>query len=154
MFGKKENVNANRYIVMSKLDGQTTFYAQKGFATRDDADAYAKLMMKTEEYDRNKYYLFEQSVAYSLGDNLILHLSLISAVSIFGSSKGGLHREKYSKLSLAARLGRVLWPVRLDVGMRSMKTSLSLYLSLSTLKCENLAHAYIYIYIYINPILM
>jgi len=77
---------------------------------------------------------------------------MMSAVSIFGSSKGGLHREKYSKLSLAARLGRVLWPVRLDVGMQSMKTSLSLYLSLSTLKCENLAHAYIYIYI--NPILM
>jgi len=68
MFGKKENVNANRYIVMSKLDGQTTFYTQKGFATRDDADTYAKLMMKTEEYDKNNYYLFEQSVSYSLGE--------------------------------------------------------------------------------------
>lgn len=65
---KEKNVNANRYIVMSKLDGQTTFYAQKGFATRDDADTYAKLMMKTEEYDKNNYYLFEQSVAYSLGE--------------------------------------------------------------------------------------
>ena len=68
MFGKKENVNANRYIVMSKLDGQATFYSQKGFATREDADVYAKLMMKTEEYDKNNYYLFEQSVAYSLNE--------------------------------------------------------------------------------------
>ena len=69
MFGTKEkNVNANRYIVMSKLDGQTTFYAQKGFATRADADDYARLMMKTEEYDKNNSYLFEQSVAYSLGE--------------------------------------------------------------------------------------
>ena len=63
MFGKKEMVKPHKYIVMSKLDGNTTFYAQKGFATREDADAYAKLMMKTEDYDKNKYYLFEQSVA-------------------------------------------------------------------------------------------
>ena len=72
MFGKKEMVKPHKYIVMSKLDGNTTFYAQKGFATREDADAYAKLMMKTEDYDRNKYYLFEQSVAYSLNEKNVV----------------------------------------------------------------------------------
>ena len=46
--------------------------AQIRFATREDADAYAKLMMKTEDYDRNKYYLFEQSVAYSLNEKNVV----------------------------------------------------------------------------------
>ena len=72
MFGKKEMVKPHKYIVMSKLDGNTTFYAQKGFATREDADAYAKLMMKTEDYDRNKYYLFEQAQAYSLDEKNVV----------------------------------------------------------------------------------
>ena len=35
----------------------------------------------------------------------------MSTVSIFGCSKGGLHRERYSKLPLTTRLSRVLWPV-------------------------------------------
>lgn len=37
--------------------------------------------------------------------------AIMSAVSIFGSSKGGLHREKYSKLLATTRLSRILWPI-------------------------------------------
>ena len=50
---------------MSRIDGSNHFYSQKGFATREDSDTYARLLMKTEDYDKNKYYLFEQSQAYS-----------------------------------------------------------------------------------------
>ena len=63
MFNKKET--PHKYIVMSRIDGNNNFYSQKGFATREDADTYARLLMKTEDYDRNKYYLFEQSQAYN-----------------------------------------------------------------------------------------
>jgi len=63
MFKKKET--PHKYIVMSRIDGNNNFYSQKGFATREDADTYARLLMKTEDYDRNKYYLFEQSQAYN-----------------------------------------------------------------------------------------
>ena len=72
MFGKKEKVKANKYIIMSKIDGTANYYQQKGFATREDADAYAKLMMKTEDYDKNKYFLFEQSQAYSLSEKNVV----------------------------------------------------------------------------------
>ena len=63
MFKKKEK--PYKYIIMSRIDGSNHFYSQKGFATREDADTYARLLMKTEDYDKNKYYLFEQSQAYS-----------------------------------------------------------------------------------------
>lgn len=72
MFGKKDKVKVNKYIIMTKIDGTTNFWQQKGFATREDADNYAKLMMKTEDYDKNKYYLFEQSVAYSLTEKNVV----------------------------------------------------------------------------------
>ena len=36
---------------------------------------------------------------------------VMSTASIFGSSKGGLHRERFTKLGLTTRLSRVLWPV-------------------------------------------
>ena len=48
MFGKKEKEQVQKYIVMSKIDGTVNYYQQKGFATREDADTYARLMMKTE----------------------------------------------------------------------------------------------------------
>lgn len=72
MFGKKEKEKVQKYIVMSRIDGTVNYYAQKGFATREDADAYARLMMKTETYDKNKYYLFEQSQAYSLDEKNVV----------------------------------------------------------------------------------
>lgn len=72
MFGKKEKVKVNKYIIMTKIDGTANFWQQKGFSTREDADNYAKLMMKTEDYDKNKYYLFEQSVAYSLTEKNVV----------------------------------------------------------------------------------
>ena len=65
-----ENHNPHHLSILNKSyrsDGNFN-YAQKGFATREDADAYARLMMKTETYDKNKYYLFEQSQAYSLDE--------------------------------------------------------------------------------------
>ena len=55
-----------REKVHAKIDGTKNYYQQKGFATREDADTYAKLMMK------NKYYLFEQSQAYSLSEKNVV----------------------------------------------------------------------------------
>tara|TARA_R100000654_G_scaffold70526_1_gene100852 strand:- start:314 stop:562 length:249 start_codon:yes stop_codon:yes gene_type:complete len=72
MFGKKEKEKVQKYVVMSRIDGTVHYHAQKGFATREDADAYARLMMKTETYDKNKFYLFEQSQAYSLDEKNVV----------------------------------------------------------------------------------
>jgi hypothetical protein len=63
MFNNETKIN--KYIVMSKIDGQSSFYQQKGFSNKEDADAYAKLMIKCEDYDKHKYYLFEQSISYN-----------------------------------------------------------------------------------------
>ena len=63
MFNNETKIN--KYIVMSKIDGQSSFYQQKGFPNKEDADAYAKLMIKSEDYDKQKYYLFEQSISYN-----------------------------------------------------------------------------------------
>jgi hypothetical protein len=63
MFDNKET-KTNKYIVMSKIKGQSNYYTSKGFSIREDADAYAKLMTKTEDYASNTYFLFEQSKDY------------------------------------------------------------------------------------------
>ena len=63
MFGEKKPLK--KYIVMSR-DGDTeNFYQSKAFASKEDADKYAELMLKVEGDDGHNYFLFEQSKDYS-----------------------------------------------------------------------------------------
>ena len=45
-----------KYIVMSKFDSSDKFIYDRGFATRQLANSYAKLMMDSNEYDNISYY--------------------------------------------------------------------------------------------------
>jgi len=68
MFGIKEKeVELKKYIVMRKHKGADYFYTERGFADKNFADAYAKLMI-TQEPAYN-YYLFEQSKHYGNGED-------------------------------------------------------------------------------------
>ena len=53
-----------KYIVMSKFDSSDKFIYDRGFATRQLANSYAKLMMDSNEYDSISYYCFEQTMDY------------------------------------------------------------------------------------------
>ena len=53
-----------KYVVMSKFDHSDKFIYDRGFATRQLANSYAKLMMDTKEYDNISYYCFEQTMDY------------------------------------------------------------------------------------------
>ena len=53
-----------KYIVMSKFDSSDKFIYDRGFATRQLANSYAKLMMDSNEYDSISYFCFEQTMDY------------------------------------------------------------------------------------------
>ena len=53
-----------KYIVMSKFDNSDKFIYDRGFATRQLANSYAKLMMDSNEYDSISYFCFEQTMDY------------------------------------------------------------------------------------------
>jgi len=53
-----------KYIVMSKFDSSDKFIYDRGFATRQLANSYAKLMMDSNEYDNISYFCFEQTMDY------------------------------------------------------------------------------------------
>ena len=53
-----------KYIVMSKFDSSDKFIYDRGFATRQLANSYAKLMMDSNEYDDISYFCFEQTMDY------------------------------------------------------------------------------------------
>ena len=63
MFGEKKPVK--KYIVMSRYKDTENFYQSKAFASKEDADKYAELMLKVEGDDGHNYFLFEQSKDYS-----------------------------------------------------------------------------------------
>ena len=63
MFGEKKPVK--KYIVMSRYGDQENFYQSKAFASKEDADKYAELMLKVDGNDGQNYFLFEQSRDYS-----------------------------------------------------------------------------------------
>ena len=53
-----------KYVVMSKFDSSDKFIYDRGFATRELANSYAKLMMDSNEYDSISYFWFEQTMDY------------------------------------------------------------------------------------------
>ena len=53
-----------KYVVMSKFDHSDKFIYDRGFATRQLANSYAKLMMDSNEYDSISYFCFEQTMDY------------------------------------------------------------------------------------------
>ena len=53
-----------KYVVMSKFDHSDKFIYDRGFATRQLANSYAKLMMDSNEYDNISYFCFEQTMDY------------------------------------------------------------------------------------------
>jgi hypothetical protein len=53
-----------KYVVMSKFDSSDKFIYDKGFATRELANSYAKLMIDSNEYDSISYFCFEQTMDY------------------------------------------------------------------------------------------
>ena len=63
MFGEKKPLK--KYIVMSRYGDTENFYQSKAFASKEDADKYAELMLKVEGDDGHNYFLFEQSKDYS-----------------------------------------------------------------------------------------
>ena len=66
MFGTKvKTEEVKKYIVMKRYNGNTSFYTERGFASIEDADSYAKLLRKQEpDYT---WCLFEQSKVYENG---------------------------------------------------------------------------------------
>ena len=58
-----------KFVVMSKFNSSDRYIGEKGFATREDADTYANLMIKTNEYEGCSYFLFEQAIAYPVQEN-------------------------------------------------------------------------------------
>lgn len=65
----------------------------------------------SQEYDQIVGAEKKKGVTVSKKGSSDNERNIMSTVSIFGCSKGGLHRERYSKLPLTTRLSRVLWPV-------------------------------------------
>ncbi len=63
MFGEKRPIK--KYIIMSRYKDTPDFYQSKAFASKEDADKYAELMLKVEGDDGHNYFLFEQSKDYS-----------------------------------------------------------------------------------------
>ena len=47
------------------METNENFYQSKAFASKEDADKYAELMLKVESDDGYNYFLFEQSKDYS-----------------------------------------------------------------------------------------
>ena len=68
MFGTKvKEEEVKKYIVMKRYNGNTSFYTERGFADRTDADNYAELLKKQEpDYE---WYMFEQSKHYGNGED-------------------------------------------------------------------------------------
>ena len=54
-----------KYIVMSKFDSSDKIIYDRGLATRQLANSYAKLMMDSNEYDNISYFCFEQTMDYN-----------------------------------------------------------------------------------------
>ena len=70
MFGTKiKEQQLKRFMVMCKSKTGTTFYHEKSFFTREDADAYADLIRRQEDESGNQFYLFEQSKHYGNGED-------------------------------------------------------------------------------------
>jgi hypothetical protein len=71
MFGtkKEEDLKLKRFMVMCRSKTGTTFYHEKSFFKREDADAYTDLIRKQEDERENEFYLFEQSKHYGNGED-------------------------------------------------------------------------------------
>ena len=71
MFGttKEKEIKLKRFMVMCRSKTGTTFYHEKSFFTREDADAYADLIRRQEDESGNQFYLFEQSKHYGNGED-------------------------------------------------------------------------------------
>ena len=66
MFGKINEEDMKRFIIMKRYRSNGYFYTERGFADRIDADNYAELLRKQEpDYE---WYMFEQSKQYVNGD--------------------------------------------------------------------------------------
>ena len=72
MFGtkKEEEQKLKRFMVMCRTSPRgSSFYHEKSFFTREDADAYAELVRRQEDEKGNQFYLFEQSKHYGNGED-------------------------------------------------------------------------------------
>ena len=55
MFGEKRPIK--KYIIMSRYKDTPDFYQSKAFASREDADKYAELMLKVDGNDGQNYFI-------------------------------------------------------------------------------------------------
>ena len=72
MFGtkKEEELKLKRFMVMCRTSKTgTTFYHEKSFFSKEDADAYAELIRRQQDENGNEFYLFEQSKHYGNGED-------------------------------------------------------------------------------------
>ena len=72
MFGttKEKEVKLKKFMVMCRTYPRgTTFYHEKSFYLREDADAYVELIRRQEDEQGNEFYLFEQSKHYGNGED-------------------------------------------------------------------------------------
>ena len=52
MFGKINEEDMKRFIIMKRYRSNGYFYTERGFTDRIDADNYAELLRKQEPYDK------------------------------------------------------------------------------------------------------
>jgi hypothetical protein len=66
MFGlnKDKEDTLRKFVVMYKFDYESKFVLEKCFLTKESAKKYVEALIETKDYDRIKYFLFEQSKDY------------------------------------------------------------------------------------------
>ena len=66
MFGinKDKEDKLRKFVVMYKFEHEDRFQLEKCFNNKSSAKKYVEALIETKEYDRIKYFLFEQSKDY------------------------------------------------------------------------------------------
>ena len=66
MFGinKDKEDKLRKFVVMYKFEHEDRFQLEKCFSNRSSAKKYVEALIETKDYDRIKYFLFEQSKDY------------------------------------------------------------------------------------------
>ena len=66
MFGinKDKEDTLRKFVVMYKFEHEDRFQLEKCFNNRSSAKKYVEALIEAKDYDRIKYFLFEQSKDY------------------------------------------------------------------------------------------
>ena len=66
MFGLNKNKEdaLRKFVVMYKFEHEDRFQLEKCFNNKSSAKKYVEALIETKDYDRIKYFLFEQSKDY------------------------------------------------------------------------------------------